>query len=281
MIVLSATTDNLQVVLAGNVTANQLQCFSSWRDITTTAYTAGRTVINTNNTTDVNIVGAPDASTQRVVDFISIYNADTANATVTIKLDANGTEYVLCKVVLSTLERLEYIDGQGFKIFTSAGAVKSSINQGNNPTTSSLSTTVLGGDITNNNASANTMADVTGLSFSVASGHKYYFWFIIPYTSAATTTGSRWSINGPANDFLYFTSTYTLTATTNTINFCSAYDTPAASNATSLATGTVCYLQGILNATANGSVIARFASEVSNSAIVAKAGAVVYSQQIT
>lgn len=279
MIILTEATDNLQIVLGGSVAANQLNCVSSWRDITASAYTPGRTLVNTNNTTDVNIVPAP-SSAQRVVDFISIYNADTANATVTIKHDANGTEYILCKIVLGTLERLEYIDGQGFKIFTSAGALKNSLNQGSNPTSSALSVAVLASDVVNNNATLNTIADVTGLSFPVASGHKYYFWFVIPYTAQATTTGSRWSVNGPAQNFLYFYSTYSLTATTETVNTCSAYDTPAASSASSLATGNIAFIQGFINATADGNVIARFASEIANSAITAKAGAVVYYQQV-
>ena len=116
MIILSNTTDNLQVVLAGNVSANQLQCVSSWRDITTTAYTPGRTVINTNNTTDVNVVAAPAASTQRVVDLVNIYNNDTANATVTVKLDDNGTEYILWKGVISPMQTLSYVEGAGFTL---------------------------------------------------------------------------------------------------------------------------------------------------------------------
>ena len=114
MIILTNTTDNLQIVLAGNVTANQLNVVTSYRDITTTTYTPGRTVVNTNNTTDVNIVPAPAASTQRVVDFISVYNADTADATVTIKFDANGTEYIIYKDVLGTGDTLRFIEGAGF-----------------------------------------------------------------------------------------------------------------------------------------------------------------------
>ena len=117
MIILSETTDNLQIVLSGAVTANQLQCMSSWRDRTSTTFVAGRTVVNTNGTTDVNIVPAPAASTQRIVDFLSVYNADTANATVTIKLDANGTEYILWKDVLSPGDVVRFIDGAGFNVY--------------------------------------------------------------------------------------------------------------------------------------------------------------------
>ncbi len=114
MIVLSETTDNLQVVLEANVSTNQLQCLVSWRDRTSTTFVAGRSVANTNNTTDVTIAGSPTASTQRIIDLISIYNNDTAIATVTIKLDANGTEYIFYKGLLQAGETLTYTDNGGF-----------------------------------------------------------------------------------------------------------------------------------------------------------------------
>lgn len=125
MLILTETTDNLQVVLGGTVTANQLQCAASWRDITTTAYTPGRTLSVTNDTTDVNVVPAPSASTQRVIDFISIYNGDTADAVVTIKIDANGTEYILWKDTLSPGDTVRFIEGAGFNVYRTYQSIKS------------------------------------------------------------------------------------------------------------------------------------------------------------
>jgi hypothetical protein len=282
MIILSETTDTLQIVLGGNVTTNQLECYTSWRDRTSTTFVAGRTVINTNNTTDVTIAGSPAGSTQRVIDYISVYNDDTVNATVTIKLDANGTEYILFKTTLATGEKIEYHEGQGFKVIANSGAVKQSINQGNNTIGTALTAVVLGSDVTNNNASLNTMQDVTGLSFSVTSGKTYYFKFIIRYTAAATTTGSRWGVNctGGLATNLTMTSEYTLTATTSTRNaMIQAFDSPAASNATSVVAVNMCTMEGHFTPTADGTFIARFASEVANSAIIAKAGSVCYYQQ--
>jgi hypothetical protein len=127
MLILTATTDNIQIVLSGAVTTNQLQCKTSWRDITTTLYTPGRTVINTNNTTDVNIVGSPAASTQRVVDFISVYNNDTAPAEVTIKFDAAGTEYILWKGVVGSGGSITYTDATGFVLNPATNALGFSI----------------------------------------------------------------------------------------------------------------------------------------------------------
>lgn len=130
----------------------------------------------------------------------------------------------------------------------------------------------LGSDVINNNATANTLADVTGLSFAVTAGVTYRFYALIPYTSAATTTGSRWTINAPTTTLLNYNSRYTVTATTQTTNFASAAGIPAASNASSLA-NSIAIIEGIIKPSASGTVIIRFASEIASSAITAKAGA--------
>lgn len=277
MIKLSAATDKLQAVLGGAVTTNELQCFASWSDISSTTLAVtdfGRTPINTNGTTDVDVVGSPAADTRRLIDFVSIYNNDTVNATVTLKIDANGTESIMQKVTLATGESLIYSDKNGFYTLDSSGRIKNSYYQNSGiPVVNTLNLLVMTADVVNNNASANTIANVTGLSFDVVAGQSYWFEFVIPYTSAATATGSRWAINGPALTSLYMRSEYTLAAATTTVNSVSAYDTPAASNATSLATGNVATMWGIITPSANGTVIARFASEITNSAITAKAGA--------
>ena len=277
MIILSEQTDNLQAVLAGSVAANQLRCATFWRDVTTTTFVPGRTLVLTNNSTDVNITPAPGASTQRIIDYISIYNSDTANADVTVKLDANGTEFILFKGILATGEMLMYNDKNGFTVMTISGAIKQAQMIGsNNVAVNALNTVVLSGNVVNNNSTANTIADVTGLSFAVTAGQTYWFEFVIPYNAAATTTGSRWSITGPGSPtMLSYRSEYTLTATTTTVNSAGAYDIPAASNASSLTTGNVATIWGIITPSSNGSVTARFASEVSSSAITALAGATI------
>lgn len=135
-------------------------------------------------------------------------------------------------------------------------------------------------DVVNNNGVANTIADVTGLTFLATSGEVYWFEATIPYTSAATTTGSRWSVNGPAASMLNYTSVYTLDATTSTTNYATAYDIPAASNATSLTAGNVARITGFVKPSATGMFTVRFASEVAGSAITAKVGAVLRWQRV-
>ncbi len=85
----------------------------------------------------------------------------------------------------------------------------------------------LDADVINNNATLNTLADVTGLSFPVTAGVTYRFEAIVAYTSAATATGSRWTINGHATTLLSYTSSYPTSATGQTNNYASAYSIPA------------------------------------------------------
>lgn len=135
----------------------------------------------------------------------------------------------------------------------------------------------LAANVINANATANTIADVTGLSFPVVAGQTSYFRFFIPYSAAATTTGSRWSINGPAVTSLVYTSEYTLTASTQTNNEgLAGYNLPAAASASSGSLpANFAVLEGIINPSASGIVIARFASSVASSAITALAGSLV------
>ncbi|HZA18917.1 MAG TPA: collagen-like protein [Pseudonocardiaceae bacterium] len=135
---------------------------------------------------------------------------------------------------------------------------------------------VLGADVVNANAVANTLQDVTGLGFPVAAGKRYCFSFTVDYTAAAATTGSRWAINGPATTRVSYRSQYTLTATSETVNAgLTAYNLPAASNLSSVAAGNLAIIEGVIAPSAAGTVVARFASEVASSAITAKAGSYV------
>ncbi len=281
MIILTNTTDNIQLVLATSATTTQLQCISSWRDITTTTHTAGRTVTNSNNITDVNIVPAPASSTQRVVDYISIFNSDTVTATITIKFDANSTEYKIFKCALATNEKLEYTDENGWKVINATnGSVKTTVNQGTNTDSGTMSTVVLGSDVANSTTS---YADVTGLNFPVVANSTYTFRALVSYTAALTTTGSRWSVNGGSLTFsnLNYSSRYTLTSTSETANGgVTAFDSPAAANASSLTDGNLAVIEGNITVTSAGTVAIRFASEVGASAITAKAGSVLYYQKL-
>lgn len=284
MIILKTTSEIIRVVLSASA-ATELDCYASFRNRTNTTFDASSNFTLTNDTTPVTLVSAPSASSQRIIDYISVYNKDAASQTVTISIFDGTNTFILFRGTLAPNEKVEYQEGQGFIVFASNGSKKLSINQGASaPNPTGMLSVVLASDITNNNAVANTIQDVTGLSASFLANKTYYFKFVIWYTAAATTTGSRWAVNASAGlaTNLSLVSEYSLTTTTTTRNaLIQAFDSPAASNATSAATGNnMAILEGYFRPTADCTFIARFASEVAGSAIVAKAGSVLYYQQL-
>ncbi len=269
MILLASTSDLLRVVTSAAVTTD---VHASWADLNGTTVTPGRTNTPITTAATTTVTASPGASTYRTVKTLHVRNRHaSASQDVTI-VHTDGTNAMeLIAVTLGAGEALHYDEHAGFAVRDALGRIKSSA-QDSPAAINALNLVVLASDVVNNNAVANTIADVTGLSFPVTAGETYWYEFTIAYTSAATTTGSRWAISGPALTLLSGRSEYTLTATTTTVNSATAYDIPAASNATSLTAGNVATIWGVVTPSASGTVIARFASEVLSSAITAKAG---------
>jgi hypothetical protein len=132
-----------------------------------------------------------------------------------------------------------------------------------------VSRTVLTSGVSNNDA-AGGWADVTGLSFPVISGNYYRFKFFVIYAVNNVTTGTRWSINGPTNTVLGYRATYAGTTVANiTTNNAVAYDNGTASASSPFTSGNTAIIEGIIRPSANGTVIARFAPEISAGVSVA------------
>lgn len=226
--------------------------------------------------TTTTLVNAPSAGQKRDVFSLTIRNrhASTANI-VTVQIFDGTNAFEIVKVTLAAGEQVVFDGLHGWSYLNAQGMPKTSQSQNSSGVAiSAVNLLTLPSDVVNNNAVANTMQDVTGLSFPVVAGETYQFEFFIPYNAAATTTGSRWSISGPTTSYLSLQSSYSLTTTSLTFNSVNSYDLPAASNASSAATtGNLAYMTGIITPSANGNVIARFASEILSSAITAKAGA--------
>lgn len=112
---LTTTNDKIQVVLGGAVTTNQLQCLCTYKVYTTTTTTDGKVAINTNNTTDVDLAGAPSSGQTYDIQNINIFNKDTVSATVTVKLDVSGTETILYKGVVGVNDVISWTAEGGWK----------------------------------------------------------------------------------------------------------------------------------------------------------------------
>lgn len=277
MIILSSTTDSLQVVLAGAITTNQLRCYVAYRDTTSTTITPNRAVTNTNSTTPVTLLSAPSASAQKIVDYISIYNADTANATVTLYINSSSTTYKLTETVLNPGEKLEFQEGHGFRSLTNDGSLKIADNQPVSAISAAISTVSISSNVV---TTAATYSNITGLQFSVNAGETYWFKFSLFYTMGGATRGIVPSLNGPAKTYLAYMRTIHVSAA---INFYPSKDYDAASggsNVLSTALTSTAMMEGIITVSASGTIVGRVASSVAGTSTTVRAGSLVYYQRI-
>ena len=273
MLLLTGTSDAITVTTSGATSVNVYAAFIDYNGTTTTP---GRRNTSIAAATTTTVVLAPAASTSRNVKCLVVSNTNASTAqSIGVFLTDGTTNVEIASVTLAGGESLQYSEGNGFTVLDPNGRIKTTQDYSVVAAVNALNVVALTADVTNVNATANTMQDVTGLSFAVTLGQTFWFRASIAYTAAATTTGSRWAISGPASPtLLSYKSEYSLTTTTNTVNEgVAAYDLPAASNASSAATAAnIAILEGIIRPSSSGTVIVRFASEIAASAIVAKAG---------
>lgn len=265
MIILTNTTDKIQVILSNNITTSQMMCFASYRDTTSTSITPLRNIINTNNITAVDLVGSPATSTQRVIDYLSIYNEDTVSNEVTILFNDGSNTYRLFVAKISTGEKIEYQEGIGFKVIGNGYSTKTinTIN-GINDTTD-FGIFVLGNDVISNGPTTNAGIEVPNLTVPVKANKVYWFRYVLFFDANATTTGSKWNIYGPDGS-LYYYILFPITSTTQYIMGGNAvYNTPGGPQATSPATtGNITLIEGFIRPNRDGFIIPIFASELAS-----------------
>lgn len=271
MLLLASTSDKIRLTTSS---AANVDVHASWVDLASGVTTPGRTNTAFSSATTADIVAAPAASTYRTIKTLCIRNRHASLACDVTVIHTDGTNAM--ELVLATLvagDALHYDEHHGFTVRDTQGRIK--VRNDTFVSVSVFTTVVLASDVVNNNAVANTIQDITGLSFPVVGGQTYEFRFVIGYDAAATSTGSRWAINGPASPtWLGYNQRYPLTATTTTDGYQSTYDAPAAASGTSLSTGNIAIIEGTITPANDGTVIGRFASEIAGSAITAKAGSI-------
>jgi hypothetical protein len=126
VLVLNTTLRSLQVVLGGAITTNQLDCtaqFRDWRHADKDV-AFGSNVTATNNTTAVTLVAAPGSGVLREVFTLTVYNKDTAAATVTVRYNENGTTYIIAKFTLDAGDSMNYTADFGWTVHASDGSRK-------------------------------------------------------------------------------------------------------------------------------------------------------------
>jgi len=286
VILLASTSDEIRLVTAA---ASTIDVMTSWADNAAGTIAPGRTNTLISSATTTTIVGSPAASTYRSAKTVSIRNRSTTTpCRITVIHRAAGpVDVEMLQVNLQPQDTLTYDEHDAWRYMRGPYGTLSSAHDRVwlDPTIAAVFTQILPASLANANATANRLLDVKELQFSVREGQRYWFNYCLMYTSAATATGSRWSIYGPGSPTaIRYISENSLTTTskTNTEGH-AAYDLPAASNATSAATGSnIATIEGFIdNPTCDGIVFPRFASEVLSSAITLLRGSRLEWQRVT
>lgn len=181
MLILSSTSDKLEVVTDAAVTVDVHASYVDWNG---TSATPGRknTDISTATTTDV--TGSPAASQYRNVKTLTVKNSHASSPVGITLQHTDGTIVAdLQKVTLLAGEALVYDEGSGFRHLDVNGVEKDP--------TALIVVKQLQSDQSN---STTTPTEVTGLSLVLDPG-TYLFEYYLIYQAAATTTGVRFSVN--------------------------------------------------------------------------------------
>ena len=129
MIILDTINRSLEVILGGAITLNQLPYVVTYLDGTIGAELGRQpkyfaTNGATNGVTAVTMVVAPPLNVIRQVETLSIQNADTASATVTVRYNDNGTTRQIVRIVLAVNDSLIYTDDVGWYVIDTNGQLK-------------------------------------------------------------------------------------------------------------------------------------------------------------
>ena len=128
MIFLDATNRSLEFKLGGAVSATELPFTSHFVDLNATFAVSDMESTNgvSNGVTAVTLVAAPGASTFLQVKGFTIYNADSASATVTVQYNDNTTLRILAVIALASGWTLTYGDAFGFITTDGDGKIQGS-----------------------------------------------------------------------------------------------------------------------------------------------------------
>lgn len=124
-IILNGTGESLRVVLAAAPASTQLALTASWAD---QGASSGDSAMLTTGTTAVTLVAAPAGTVSRWVGGVSIYNQDTAAATVTVQKVVSGTPYTLFKATIPAGCHAFYDNACGWRVVDASGAVVTTLS---------------------------------------------------------------------------------------------------------------------------------------------------------
>lgn len=278
MITLANTTDKIQLYLSASVTANNVNCYAAYRDTTSTSISPIGYYTASNGSGVIDLISSPASSTQRLVEYISIHNTDTAPSETYIQFSDNGTSYILQKAILQPNDRLEYSDKNGFKVVSNVGTVKTNLTQIYVPANTSQSVSVLDRDITFSPGETATWinTELAAFGFPVEESGLYSFDLLAFYDVSATTNGARFNLltDGGSLTGFYYWKALTTSGWTTSYAITNPLTAPSTIDASSAATtGNQVIIRGFIRAGKDEFIKLWLApEEASPSTITLKAG---------
>jgi hypothetical protein len=122
MLFLASVSDKVSLAVSPGVA---LDVHASFMDSLGSTVTPGRENTKTTTETAVDVVLAPPASTVRSVKTLHIMNKEvSAPADVTVEHRDGVSVIELSKATLAAGEKLQYVEGQGFRVYDADGAIK-------------------------------------------------------------------------------------------------------------------------------------------------------------
>ncbi|KKL75014.1 hypothetical protein LCGC14_2059110, partial [marine sediment metagenome] len=121
---IDATTQTLEIKLAGAVSTNELPVVLAYIDGEASNFFPTLQHSISNGATEVTILSAPESRGKRMVKFMYIRNTDTATVTLTLQLADGATDREIVKIALLQDETLVYTDTTGFKVIDTNGNTK-------------------------------------------------------------------------------------------------------------------------------------------------------------
>ncbi|MDB4876455.1 MAG: hypothetical protein JWM41_2901 [Gemmatimonadetes bacterium] len=180
MINLDTTSRKLQVVLAGAKSTVDAAWTVNFQDASPAGGIGGGPPTafqqeangTTNGATAVDMVPAPPAGANlvRSVTTLTLFNADNAAITATIRINDNGTTRVLTTIVLQTSETLVYEQNDGFYCLDINGGIKSPGGATSSASSTADSKAVLASSATSSTASSTTVAESSASSQALSAG---------------------------------------------------------------------------------------------------------------
>ena len=203
-------------------------------------------------------------------------------------LEVAHLTYGFVTVNLLRIDKIEVIDSANTKIYFDRSN-SLDVNVGSSTLQSAINTALLppiadvikfvslSADVP---TTSTTFADVTNLQLPVVAGEVYWFRMLINYTQGNTSAGCAFAINGPAITTLTYRAEWN-NGTSRFYQECqSTYDGTAKSTGAPNKNFNLAIMEGFIQCSASGNVIARMATSMPSNTITVKANSIIQFKKI-